>query len=110
MTVLPPQPICPRQPPSQNEGNGNTGPPPHGEQNSRLPFGWGAAPQEASGPTTPPAQRLTLPSLAHPLLSTPILNYGSGPALRFIAFIYYKRTSVCFLKRLSGQITVDKQH
>lgn len=27
----------------------------------------------------------------------------------FIAFIYYKKSSVCFLKQLSGQIVVDKQ-
>lgn len=61
---------------------------------------------------TPPAQSLDSALHEHThCFQLLILNYSSGPALGFIAFIYYKKTSVCFfLKRLSGQITVDKQH
>lgn len=56
-----------------------------------------------------PAQTLHCFPLTHPHSPDLILNYSSGPALDFIAFIYYKKTSVCFLKRLSGQIMADKQ-
>lgn len=44
----------------------STGPSHPGEQNNCFPFGWGAAPQDASGPAHSSAQRLTLPSTGTP--------------------------------------------
>lgn len=72
----------------------------------------GAAPERHRSPCTP--------SRGAPGTAAPALGERPPPARRcliiaqrrhfgFIAFIYYKKTSVCFLKQLSGQIVADKQ-
>lgn len=38
-----------------------------------------------------------------------VLNSSSEEALCFIAFIYYHKTSACFLRQLSAPIGTDKQ-
>lgn len=61
------------------------------------------SPSPSSGVCSPqvwpplPAQRLDAALREHThCFQLLILNYSSGPALGFIAFIYYKKTSVCF--------------
>lgn len=67
-------------------------------------------------PCSPPCT----PSPEAPHAAAPSAGEWLLPALRcliiaqrrhfgFIAFIYYKKPSVCFLKQLSGQIVADKQ-
>lgn len=71
--------------------------------------------REAADPCSPAP-----PSREAPHTAAPSAGERLPPALRcliiaqrrhfsFIAFIYYKKTSVCFLKQLSGQIGADKQ-